>query len=315
MPVDLPDTTRRDALVERISAATIASLELYSVYLGAKLGLYDVLSDGMPRTASELAEDASIDDRYAREWLEQQAVAGHPGGRRRRRGRRSRAASSLPRRPRRRCWLDPDSPAHVRAVRDRRGRHRRRPAAERRGGLPHRRPASSWPAYGHDFRHGAGRRQPRRCLHRPTSAPGCAAMPDLRIPPGWAGGARVADIATAARAGRRHRAGPRPIPRAEVRRPRRRRAVHRATRSATPRQEGVGRSHPLPVPATRRPARGRRPVRPGRLMFEALHDLSRPVEVLAAVRDAPRRPGGAVLVVDERVAETASPRPATTSSG
>jgi hypothetical protein len=37
-------------------------------------------------------------------------------------------------------------------------------------------------------------------------------------------------------------------------------------------------------------------------IFEAVHDLSRPVEVLAAVRGI-LAPGGAVLVVDERVAD------------
>jgi hypothetical protein len=38
-------------------------------------------------------------------------------------------------------------------------------------------------------------------------------------------------------------------------------------------------------------------------IFEALHDMARPVEVLAAARRL-LAPGGAVLVGDERVAET-----------
>ena len=38
-------------------------------------------------------------------------------------------------------------------------------------------------------------------------------------------------------------------------------------------------------------------------IFEALHDLSRPVEVLEAARKL-LAPGGTVLVVDEKVAET-----------
>jgi hypothetical protein len=37
-------------------------------------------------------------------------------------------------------------------------------------------------------------------------------------------------------------------------------------------------------------------------VFEALHDMSRPVEVLRSMRRM-ARPGGTVLVVDERVAE------------
>jgi 2-polyprenyl-3-methyl-5-hydroxy-6-metoxy-1,4-benzoquinol methylase len=64
------------ALVERLFNATIHALELYAVYLGLRLGLYDALADGRPRTSAELAGEAGIDERYAREWLEQQAVAG-----------------------------------------------------------------------------------------------------------------------------------------------------------------------------------------------------------------------------------------------
>src|ERR1700693_4223299 len=68
---------QRDALSERIFAATLSSLELLHLYLGERLGLYRVLADhdeGM--TSSEMATVAEISERYAREWLEQQAVAG-----------------------------------------------------------------------------------------------------------------------------------------------------------------------------------------------------------------------------------------------
>lgn len=65
-----------DALVERIFEATVGSLELISVHLGRQLGLYRTLADAGPLTSSDLAGAASIDERYAREWLEQQAVAG-----------------------------------------------------------------------------------------------------------------------------------------------------------------------------------------------------------------------------------------------
>ena len=66
----------RDALVERLFLATVGTLELYSVYLGWRLGLYGVLRDTGPLSSDELATEAGIDARYAREWLEQQAVAG-----------------------------------------------------------------------------------------------------------------------------------------------------------------------------------------------------------------------------------------------
>ncbi len=65
-----------DELVGRLFDATNASFDLLSVYLGDRLGLYRVLHDGGPATAGELAARAGIDQRYAREWLEQQAVTG-----------------------------------------------------------------------------------------------------------------------------------------------------------------------------------------------------------------------------------------------
>jgi 2-polyprenyl-3-methyl-5-hydroxy-6-metoxy-1,4-benzoquinol methylase len=51
-------------------------LDLYGVYLGDKLGLYLALADAGPLTSSRLAEAAGVHERYAREWLEQQAATG-----------------------------------------------------------------------------------------------------------------------------------------------------------------------------------------------------------------------------------------------
>jgi hypothetical protein len=65
-----------EALVERLFGATIDALELYSIYLGAELGLYRALEQRGPATYADLADRAGIAERYAREWLEQQAVAG-----------------------------------------------------------------------------------------------------------------------------------------------------------------------------------------------------------------------------------------------
>jgi hypothetical protein len=67
---------RRDALVERLFMDAISAFDLLSVYLGDVLGLYRTLADKGPLTSAELAEAAGIHERYAREWLEQQAASG-----------------------------------------------------------------------------------------------------------------------------------------------------------------------------------------------------------------------------------------------
>jgi SAM-dependent methyltransferase/predicted transcriptional regulator len=67
---------RRDALADRLFKSMIGSAELASVWLGLRLNLYETLREHGPATVAELAGRAGIDARYAREWLEQQAVAG-----------------------------------------------------------------------------------------------------------------------------------------------------------------------------------------------------------------------------------------------
>jgi 2-polyprenyl-3-methyl-5-hydroxy-6-metoxy-1,4-benzoquinol methylase len=70
------DVAQRDALVARMLTSTIGALELLHVYLGDRLGLYRALAKGGPLTPATLASASGISPRYAREWLEQQAVAG-----------------------------------------------------------------------------------------------------------------------------------------------------------------------------------------------------------------------------------------------
>ena len=64
-------------LDERLVESVTAALELYGVHLGRALGLYAALADRGPLTPGELADATGIDVRYAREWLEQQAVAAY----------------------------------------------------------------------------------------------------------------------------------------------------------------------------------------------------------------------------------------------
>jgi 2-polyprenyl-3-methyl-5-hydroxy-6-metoxy-1,4-benzoquinol methylase len=70
------DEEQRGVLVERVFHGGIAVLEMLSIYVGDRLGLYRALARSGRSTSTQLAQSAGIDERYAREWLEQQAVAG-----------------------------------------------------------------------------------------------------------------------------------------------------------------------------------------------------------------------------------------------
>jgi 2-polyprenyl-3-methyl-5-hydroxy-6-metoxy-1,4-benzoquinol methylase len=67
---------RRDALAERVFGSCIGFMEILSIYVGDRLGFYRALADDGGATGSQLADATATDERYAREWLEQQAVAG-----------------------------------------------------------------------------------------------------------------------------------------------------------------------------------------------------------------------------------------------
>ena len=70
-----PDTVDTDTFVERLFGSVLATMDLQSVYLGDRLGYYRALGEG-PLTSAELAARTGTAERYAREWLEQQAVTG-----------------------------------------------------------------------------------------------------------------------------------------------------------------------------------------------------------------------------------------------
>ena len=63
-------------LSDRLFRDAAGALELYTIYLGERLGLYRALADGVPVTPAELAARTGTVERYLREWLEQQAAAG-----------------------------------------------------------------------------------------------------------------------------------------------------------------------------------------------------------------------------------------------
>ena len=49
------DAGDRDALAERLFAASIGAFDLLHVYVGVQLGLYRAMADSQPLTAAELA--------------------------------------------------------------------------------------------------------------------------------------------------------------------------------------------------------------------------------------------------------------------
>src|SRR5215207_9685116 len=66
-----------DEITGRIFSSLIDSLEIFCVYVGDQLGFYQALHEDGPATARELAARAGTNERYTREWLEQQATAGY----------------------------------------------------------------------------------------------------------------------------------------------------------------------------------------------------------------------------------------------
>jgi SAM-dependent methyltransferase len=71
----MPDRdTERDAFAEKLFQSALGYFDLLSIRLGQRLGLYEILAQG-PVTSQELASRAGIAERYAQEWLEQQTTA------------------------------------------------------------------------------------------------------------------------------------------------------------------------------------------------------------------------------------------------
>ncbi|HTF48437.1 MAG TPA: methyltransferase domain-containing protein [Pseudonocardia sp.] len=114
-PAD-PAPTAPAPLDTRIFEAAVASLEVLSIHLGRRLGLYGHVAAPGGVTADELATVAGIVPRYAVEWLEQQAVAGFVSV-------DDPEAAASTRRFRlsdeqRAAFVEPDDPAHVAPVAD-----------------------------------------------------------------------------------------------------------------------------------------------------------------------------------------------------
>lgn len=276
-------------LAERVITDTIAAMETLNLALGVSLGLYRALGDGAA-DARRLAERAGIHPRYAREWLEQQAVAGileagdgdaDPYAR----------IFALPD-AHREVLLDADSPSYLGTlpgfVASIAGVLPQVAAAFRTGG------GVAYEAYGQLTRHGiAGMNRP---MYHSQLADWLAALPDVRQALA-AGGARVLDLGCGTGASsialaklfnsiRVHGIDLDAASIAEAR-------EHAAAAGVADRVT-FDQADAASVTGTDR----------YRLVcvFEALHDMADPVAALRAARDV-LAPGGAVLVGDERVAE------------
>ncbi|WP_328395742.1 class I SAM-dependent methyltransferase [Nocardia sp. NBC_00416] len=64
------------AVADRVFHAILGAVDMLAIFVGDRLGWYRSLADRGPATATELAERTATHPRYAREWLEQQAVTG-----------------------------------------------------------------------------------------------------------------------------------------------------------------------------------------------------------------------------------------------
>ena len=64
------------AVADRVFASLLGALDVLTIHIGDQLGLYDLLHRRGPLDVAAVAAASGTHPRYAREWLEQQAVAG-----------------------------------------------------------------------------------------------------------------------------------------------------------------------------------------------------------------------------------------------
>jgi ubiquinone/menaquinone biosynthesis C-methylase UbiE len=65
-----------DAFLDDMLDASAGVFKIFSMHLGHKLGYYQALADGLHITSTQLSQRTNTHERYTREWLEQQTVAG-----------------------------------------------------------------------------------------------------------------------------------------------------------------------------------------------------------------------------------------------
>jgi 2-polyprenyl-3-methyl-5-hydroxy-6-metoxy-1,4-benzoquinol methylase len=70
------DGSRVEEFAGKLFMDCLGAMELANVELGVRLGLYETLAGAGAMSSGEVAAATGIAERYAREWLEQQTVAG-----------------------------------------------------------------------------------------------------------------------------------------------------------------------------------------------------------------------------------------------
>ncbi|MCK9795321.1 class I SAM-dependent methyltransferase [Isoptericola sp. 4D.3] len=72
----IPAPLDTESFADRLFAATLGAVDVLAVHVGDRLGWYRALAESGPLTSTALAEATGTAERYAREWLEQQAATG-----------------------------------------------------------------------------------------------------------------------------------------------------------------------------------------------------------------------------------------------
>ncbi len=73
---DVVDEGAVEALADSLFGDLLGAMNTFAVAVGYRLGWYDALAESDDLSSEELAEATGTDERYTREWLEQQVVAG-----------------------------------------------------------------------------------------------------------------------------------------------------------------------------------------------------------------------------------------------
>jgi len=76
-PDQTPSAASGETFADRVFADLLGTLSTFATSIGVELGWYEALAGTDTMSPTELAAATSTDERYAREWLEQQTVSGY----------------------------------------------------------------------------------------------------------------------------------------------------------------------------------------------------------------------------------------------